>query len=264
MLAKLLFGVAPLGLVGLATAPAPKTTRYRIESKGEQVVDLSAVGQGKQTNTTTQIALLSITLSDTTGGQIMHVVVDSISMVSSAPEAAAAGAEAAKAKGAWVHGIIDQWGRGTVVATSAETNDAIAQLKTTLTRFFPVMKPGAKQGDSWVDTAQITTKTAAQAMKMNRLSTYTHGGSTQWGGAAATRIDAASTTSGAGTLENPMAGTMELEMTGTGTESFYLSSDGTYLGGEAKSSGDSKIRAAMLPDAIPVTTTTTTTVSVIK
>jgi hypothetical protein len=264
MIGRLLFGAGPAGLLlfgVVSDPPAPKTTRYRIESKTQQEVDLTVAGGGKQTSNVNQVALISITLTDTAGGKTMHAVIDSITVESPAPEIAAI---AAKAKGGWLHGFVDAWGRATVVATSADSNDVIAQLKPTLSRFFPVVKPGTKQGDSWVDTANLNVKSTSQAVKTVRISTYTHGGSATWEGVSATRIDATSATSGAGTMENPMAGTMELELVATGTESWYLAADGTYLGGEAKSGGDSKIRAAMLPDAIPVKSTSTTTVTVIK
>lgn len=240
---------------------APKTLRYRVESKAQQVIDLSALGQGKQENTSSQTAVFSVTLSDSAGGKVMHVVIDSMAVTSPQPGVAEA---AAKAKGAWLHGFVDSWGRGRVSATSADTSDLVSQLKTTMTRFFPVVKPGGKAGDTWVDTANVDVKTASQALKSTRISTYTLGGSAQWGGGAATKLDATSVSSGAGTIENPMAGTMELEVTGTGTEAFYLAADGTYLGGESTQNSDSKVRSAMLPEPIPVKGTTTTTITLLK
>ena len=249
---------AALGAVG---APAAKTTRYRIESKTEQVVDLTVAGGAKQTVNVNQVVFLSVTLSDTASGKVMHAVLDSISTDAPLPDIASV---VAKARGAWIHGLVDAWGRGTVVASSADSNEIVAQLKPTLSRFFPVVKPGSKQGDSWTDTSDVTLKSPSQALKTVRISTYVNAGTSSWDGGSALRFDATSTTSGAGTMENPMAGTMELEITSGGTESFFVGSDGTYLGGEAKSNGGSKIRAAMLPDAIPVTLTSHTTVAVIK
>lgn len=260
MIGRLVVVAGSLGLTAAVTS-APKTTRYRIESKTEQVVDLTVAGGPKQTNVINQVTFLSVTLADTAGGKVLHVVVDSLSTDAPLPDIAA---EVAKVKGVWIHGFVDAWGRTKLVASSADSNDLIATLKPTITRFFPVLKPGSKQGDNWIDTATVAVKSSSQAVKTTTVSTYSHGGAGPWAGATATRIDATSATTGAGTIENPMAGTMELELTSKGTESFYLASDGTYLGGEAKTSGDSKIRAAMLPDAIPVATTSTTTVSVVK
>jgi hypothetical protein len=265
MLRRLIFSAAPVAfvLVAAASTPgaAPKTTRYRIESKTQQEIDLTIVGQPKQTTTVTQIALVSITLIDTVGGKVLHAVIDSIGVEPQVPEIATS---AAKAKGAWIHGLIDSWGRTNVVSSSSDSNDVVAQLKPTLSRLFPVIKPGAKQADRWVDTANLTSKSSTQALKTVRVATYTHAGTGTWAGVAATRFDITSATSGAGTLENPNVGTMELELTSTGTESAYIAPDGTYVGGQSNTSGDSKIRAAMLPDAIPVKTTSSVTVTVIK
>lgn len=253
--------LASLGTFVMAATPAPITVRYRIESKTEQVVDLSAMGQGSQTTAFSQTAVISITLSDTAGGKIMHAVVDTIGSDAPMPGLAEA---AQKAKGAWLHGYVDQWGRTRITATSADSNDMVTQLKNSLARFFPVVKPGTKEGDSWVDTARVDTKTAQQAMKTITVTTYKRGGSAAHGAETAVRIDAASTTTGAGTMENPMAGTMDVELNDAGTESFYVAADGRYLGGDAKSEGKSLVRTPMAPEAIPVKITRTTTVSIIK
>ena len=136
MIGRLLFAAIPVGAVCLGAASNPpaasKTTRYRIESKTQQEVDLTVAGGGKQTTNITQLAIVSITLTDTAGGKVLHAVIDSVTVDSPAPDIAAI---AAKAKGAWIHGLVDGWGRTTVVASSADSNDVVAQLKPTLSRF---------------------------------------------------------------------------------------------------------------------------------
>lgn len=262
MSGRFLAGVVPFLLVGAFSAVhpgVPTTTRYRIDTKLEQIVDLSAMGQGNQTSSFGQLALISVTLSDTVGGQIMHVVIDSLTSDAPIPPETIA-----KARGAWLHGTIDAWGRGKVAATSADSNDMVSQLKGTMARFFPIVKPGAKQGDSWLDTAKVDTKTPAQTMKSMTITTYTHGGSATHDGMAAARIDAASSTTGAGTMENPMAGTMDVELHDTAMASYFVGSDGRFLGSESKSDGKSLVRTPMSPDPIPVAIKRTTTISVIK
>lgn len=238
-------------------APAP--TRYRIDSRLEQIVDLSAMGQGNQTTSFGQLAIISVTLSDTAGGQIMHVVIDSLSSDAPIPPETIQ-----KARGVWLHGLIDAWGRGKITATSADSNDMVSQLKGTMARFFPIVKPGAKPGDSWTDTTRVDTKTPAQTMKSVTITRFTHAGVATHAGQAASRIDATSTTTGAGTMENPMAGTMDVELTNAGTSSYFVGPDGRFLGGESKSEGKSLVRTPMAPDPIPVSVKQTTTVSVVK
>jgi hypothetical protein len=257
------FAVAPLLAFGavMATPTAPITLRYRIESKTEQVVDLSAMGQGSQTNAFTQVAIISITLNDSASGKVMHAVVDSITTDAPMPGLAEA---AQKAKGAWLHGFVDGWGRTKIVATSADSNDVVVQLKNSLARFFPIVKPGSKEGDAWVDTAKVDSKTAQQTMKTSTVTSYKRGAAGPRGGESATRIEASSETKGAGTMENPMAGTMDVELNDAGTETFFVTADGRYLGGESKSEGKSLVRTPMAPDAIPVKISRTTMVSIIK
>lgn len=255
--------ISPLAVLGLLAADesAPSTTRYRIESKTQQTVDLSSVQQPNQVTNTLQVAIISVTLTDTIGGKTLHVVVDSLSSDLAIPGAAEA---AQGAKNAWLHGFVDPWGRTRIVKTSADSNEMVGQLKASLQRFFPVIKPGTKQGDSWLDTVHVDSKTPAQAIKSTTVTTYTLGGASQYGGATATKIEAVSTTTGAGTIENPMAGPMELQLTDQSTEAFYVGGNGHYLGGTTQSSVKSFVTMAMVPNPIPVTATRSTTVTVFK
>ena len=218
------------------------------------------MGQGNQTTSFTQLTIVSITLSDTVGGQVMHIVIDSLA--SDAPVPTAESIQ--KARGAWLHGTIDAWGRGKITATSADSNEMVAQLKGTMARFYPILKPAAKQGDIWVDTSKVDTKTASQSMKTTTVSTYTHAGSTTRDGKPAGRIDVTSATVGAGTMENPMAGSMEVELKSAGTTSYFIGSDGRLLGAESTSDGKSLVRTPMAPEPIPVTIKQTITISVAK
>ena len=48
---------------------APRTTKYRVETRVEQVVDLTGLGQQEQRHNLGLTSFLTITLDDTTGGQ---------------------------------------------------------------------------------------------------------------------------------------------------------------------------------------------------
>lgn len=253
-----------VSLIGLGAATgtnqmAPSTTRYRIDSKLEQVVDLTAVGQPSQTTVVTQVALLTLALKDTVGGQTMHTVIDSLASDSPAVTDALA-----QARGGWVHGTLDSWGRAKVTATSADSNTIIAQLKGTMIRFFPILKPGARQGDTWMDTSTTDIKTPAQTMKSTTITTFTHGGSTTHDGQPATRIDATSETIGAGTMENAMAGSMQVEVKTLTTSSYFVGTGGRFLGGESKADGNSTVRTPMAPLPIPVTIKQVSTFAIVK
>ena len=74
----------------------------------------------------------------------------------------------------------------------------------------------------------------------------------------------AAATTGAGTMENPMAGTMDVELKNAATSSYFVGSDGRFLGAESQSDGKSLVRTPMAPDPIPVTIKQTITISVAK
>jgi hypothetical protein len=249
--------VVTLAVAGSGTAPV--TTRYKIETKVETTIDLSAVGGAAQQQNAAQAAYISVGVSDTATGKVIHVAIDSLSSDLPIPGAAEA---IAKAKGAWMHGLIDSKGKVTIVKTSADSNDFVAELKSTMRTFFPRLKPGAKQGDSWVDTAEVETKTSSRALKGSVVTTYTHGGDDTIGGDKAVRLDASFTSNVAGTMENPMAGAMEMESKDTGTGKYYLSADGRFLGGSSQSAGNATITAG--GQVIPVKVSRTSTVSVVK
>jgi hypothetical protein len=84
---------AVLVLLGIA-GPAPVSTKYKIETKIETTIDLSAMGQGTQQQNVSQSAFISIAMSDTAGGKVVHVVIDSLATDAPIPGAAEAMAKA--------------------------------------------------------------------------------------------------------------------------------------------------------------------------
>jgi hypothetical protein len=152
----------------------------------------------------------------------------------------------------------------TVVKTSADSNDFVAELKSTMPTFFPRVRAGAKQGDSWVDTTNLETKTSTRALKSTVVTTFTHGGDDTMAGEKAARIETVFTSTAAGTMENPMAGTMEMESADKGTGKFFVSATGRYLGGASQSEAKATVKSAMVPDPIPIKVLRTSTISIVK
>jgi hypothetical protein len=254
----------PLGAIlvaGGVPGPAPVTTKYKIETKVQTTIDLSAMGQGTQQQDVIQSAFITIALNDTATGKVVHVVIDSLATDAAIPGAAEA---MAKAKGAWLHGLIDSKGKVTVVKTSADSNDFVAELKSSVPTFFPRIRAGAKQGDSWVDTTNLDTRTTSRAVKSTVITTFTHAGADPAAGPNGLRIETIFSSTAAGTVENPMAGTMEMESNDKGTGKFYVGADGRYLGGSSQSEAKATIKSAMGPDPIPLKIIRTSTISVLK
>lgn len=255
--------VVSAGLFFVANT-APVTTKYKIEIKAESVVDLSAMGAGEQRGNQGVTAFVAVTLSDTTGGKIMHVVIDSVKMDGGPMPVAPAMLDSAK--GAALHGFVDPRGKVSGLKnmkSALDSNMALAQVKGLMSTFYPRMKPGAKSGDSWTDTTDVETKNPSQTMKTRLVTNYVAGAQETVAGTPAMKIEAAFSSTLSGTIENPMAGSMEMEGSETGNGSHYLGTDGRYLGGTSTANGKSLIKAAMAPDPIPVKTTRSMTVTVL-
>lgn len=241
-------------------APAPVTTKYRVETRVDQVQDLSAFGQGEQTIIQEQAALIRVTLSDTVGGKVMHVVVDSLwSAGPMAPPAAALQA----LKGAWIHGYLDAQGRARVVAASNDTSDALSQLRSAMHTFHPRLLGRFSAGDTWADTAVVESRSSSQTSRTSTITVYTARGEENVGGVNARRLESTFTASTTGKIQNPMAGELDLEAKESGRGVSFVSRDGRFLGGSASATGNATVSSPMLPAPIPIKTTRTSTVTVI-
>lgn len=247
--------------VTAAVSSAPMVTKYRMEASIEQVVDLSVVGQAEQRNTVNQTVLFTVTLTDSAGGQAMHVVIDSVdaSGVGTPPRAVLD-----SAKGAWLHGFLSKDGQATVSGVSDERSDLVGQLKTSILTFHPRIRAALENGAQWVDTTAVQSKTSSQEMSSVVVTSYTAGGKEQFGGGSAQRIDATVTSKGTGTIQNPGLGSMDISTEETATRTYFVSPAGRYLGGTTSGKADATISAAALPAPIPVKITRETKISVVE
>jgi hypothetical protein len=110
----------------------------------------------------------------------------------------------------------------------------------------------------------IESKTSSQYMKSEIVTVYAAGGEEAVSGVKARRLDTRFTAAGAGTIENPNAGTMDLATKEHGTGVFYVAADGRYLGGSATGVADATLSSAMLPQPIPIRIERQTKVTVIQ
>jgi len=241
---------------------APLTTKYKIELKAETTVDLTPFGQGEQKNSQGMVAYVGVTLSDTSGGKVMHVVVDSVRVESGAMQISPGTVDSAK--GATIHGFVDPHWKISRLKSSLDSNLVVAQIRGLMGSFYPRVKAGAKQGEAWTDTTDVENKGPQQAIKSRIVTNYTAGAQETVSGTAAMKVEAAFSATLAGTLENPMAGQMEMEGSETGTGSHYIAADGRYLGGSSTSSGKSLVKSAMAPDPISVKSVRSIMVTVIR
>ena len=243
-----------LGLLVLPrAASAPSTTKYYFELKSEQVVDLSVFGQPNQVTTLDLKAWMTMTLTDSAGGRVVHVIVDSLNAVSTSPQITAATGDSAK--GGMIHGFVDPAGRVKNLKSRPAGNTLLVAAQGIVNGIFPRMKPGAKAGDRWMDTTDIVNSEGGSNTTVKLTLDYTAGGTETVAGLPAIKVTATSTSVVTGTMENPMAGTMGVEGTGAGGGTFWVGADGRFLGGDLASTLNEKLTITGAPSPVPVKVT---------
>jgi hypothetical protein len=254
-----------------STPPAASTTRYRFDLKSETTVDLSVVGQPTQVTNLGLNAWVSMTLSDSAGGKVVHVIVDSLKTETTIPQITPATIDSAK--GGMVHGWVDPTGHIKNVTCTPAGNLLLASVQGVVNAVFPRVRAGTKVGDHWVDTTEVSnsgqgnnTCDSGQGnnLKVKLILNYSAQGNETVAGLPAIKVTATSTSTVTGTMENPMAGTMEVEGNGTGTGTFYIGNDSRFLGGVLSSTIDQKLKVTMAPAPIPVKTVQSLTVTLVK
>lgn len=251
--------LALAGLAGGIVLAAPQTTRYKIETRSEQIIDLSAVGQGEQKNNLAIVNYLTITLNDTSGGKTVHAILDSVIKADTNPIPSQGALDSARGR-AW-HGLMDTEGRLSNVKRMDSAEVGLGG--DLITNFFPRVKRGAKVGDSWTDTTETGSTEGGQSITTRTVTNYRVTGTENRGGARALKIESAFSLSQTGEINNG-GGPLGVDGTGTGTATYFVTDDGRYLGGNSTVNSDLQITTAQLPEPIPIKATNTATVSVIN
>jgi hypothetical protein len=248
------FASLALGVLVLRPAdPARSTTKHYFELKSEQVVDLSVFSQPNQVVTLDLKAWVATTLTDSAGGKVVHVIVDSLRAISSAPQFTPAMADSAK--GGMVHGFVDPSGRVKNLTSTPAANQLLIAVQGIVNGIFPRIKKGANAGDRWTDTTEIVNKEGGNNTTIKLMLNYTAAGTETVAGVPAIKVTATSTSVISGTAENAMAGTMVVEGTGVGNGTFWIGADGRFLGGDLSSTLDQKLTITGAPAPIPVKVT---------
>lgn len=254
------FAVLMLAGAGAPVPPPTVTTKFRIESKNHTSVDLSMFGQPNQEGDVNITAWIRLTLSDTTGGRIVHIVVDSAKLDGVSPLTQAS---ADSAKGGTIHGVLEGGARPKSLASVPASNPVLAEIQGIVNGMFPKIKPGAGPGDTWSDSSDVTNSGGGQQTKTVFAMQYTAGEKETVAGMPAMKITATTNSKISGTLDNPQMGTMEMEGQGTGTASFSTGADGRFLGGTLASTINTQVKAAMAPAPIPVKSVRSVTVTLL-
>ncbi|MGD9523214.1 MAG: hypothetical protein AB7P61_05245 [Gemmatimonadales bacterium] len=166
-----------IATMGPGHGPEKAVERYKVDLTMQQDVDLSAMGQGVMSNKVTATMFLNVTMSDTTGGRLAHVVVDSIMLNAEGQMAMMfPPAMADSARGEFIHAyIVDGKMEGTPTL-SAEGNSVLGLVTQGLNGMFPGVGPKAAGKAGWADT--VTTNTVNENANLNssQIVTWTRTG----------------------------------------------------------------------------------------
>ena len=172
-------GLLALALMSAAptTGPAQAALRYRVDMTLKQLIDLSAAGQGLQSNDLSASIYMNVTMSDTTDGQIAHVVIDSMTMAAEGMAAAQySQALADEAKGGFIHAyIVDGRLKGTPTLSLPE-NVAMGLATQALNGLFPGIGTSAAGQTAWADTVNTSTTTASVDINAAQIISWTRTG----------------------------------------------------------------------------------------
>ena len=153
-----------------ATLAPADSFRYRIVSSAVQEVDASALGQPSQTVTITTTALITLRLTDSAGGQVAHITIDSAGM-DGGEAMAMLGAEMEIPPGVFFHFFVKD-GKPASDMTPSTMSVPVLSLAAAMGVLFIVPKPTAKVGDIWTDTTVVDTAVAQGNSKVTTISKW--------------------------------------------------------------------------------------------
>jgi len=238
---------------------APTTTKYRIDQSLSQETDATAAGGAKETLSFHTSSFITVTLADSGGGKAMRVVIDSLRGDSTTPIPAAV---FDSARGVEFRGFVERSGKpsGLIPVTGSS---AATQVQGLLSDFFPWIRSGLKVGESWADTTAKVNGVGADSVTVRRVTAYKAAGTETRGSRKAVLVTENFTSSVAGTQPTPN-GPARIEGNGSGKGSYYVGSDGRYLGGTWQHRSSLKVSGSFAPAPLPITITQLTKVTTLK
>jgi hypothetical protein len=256
----------PVGLTLLATllalhagTEAPVTAKYRVDQTLTQEIDATSAGKGKQSLSFSTSSFLTLTLTDSVGGKTVKVVVDSMRADSTAPIPSSV---FDSARGSEFHGFLSTGGKLSELEL-VSSSQAAAKVQGFLADFFPWVKRGVKVGEKWADTSSKTTTSGTDSVVVKRIVAYQAMGNETRNARKAVRIASQYNSNVLGSQPTPN-GPARIEGTGSGTGVYFVSPDGTYLGGDWHLQSALKISGSFANDPLPITITQTTKVTALR
>jgi hypothetical protein len=245
-----LLGAAP-------TWQAPVSSRFRVDQTLTQDIDATAAGKGRQTVSFSTSSFLTVTLNDTTGGKAVRIVVDSMRGDSASPIPASV---FDSARGAEFHSFLSAAGKLSTLE-AVNLSPAAARVQGFLTDFFPWVKAGVKPGERWADTSSQATTNGVDSVVVRRVTSYQVAGRETRGTRKALRVTSQYTSTIHGTQPTDSDQPARIEGSGTGSGTYFVSPDGSYLGGDWQLQSSLTITGAFSDHPLPITISQTTKVT---
>jgi hypothetical protein len=240
---------------GGGTHPNPPATHYRVDVSATQDVDASALGGAPSTTKFDVSGFLSLTMSDTAGGQLAHAVIDSVTLPAGT-ELPPGMDDPASAAGVSFHAYVVD-GKVSKIPEPSSANNLAAIFSGTLGVLFPGVRANARMGDTWWDTT--TTKTATSPTDTRTSTTIT-----KWTVTAVNGSEITVQGDATGTSEGPVstsAGELTLKGTMNGTRHVTVAPGAPASHADATATTDATLSSPTLPAAVTVKGTTTITVT---
>ncbi|MEO5799595.1 MAG: hypothetical protein ABIZ70_06740 [Gemmatimonadales bacterium] len=229
--------------------PAGPPVKYKFTSKNVTSADLSAMGQGKQDITMSVTAFLAVTMSDTTGGQIAHVLIDSLQLDAGQMGAMLPDSMLQTKPGTFFHLYIVN-GKIKDGLTPSQMSMGAAQTLPGIQMLFPGIKADRPVGASWVDTVAVdsTASVAGTDLHIANKTMTTWTVTSQNGD----NIVLDATTTGTTTM-NLMGN--DVQATTSGKQHLVAAKQGPMREGTSETKAEMSM--AMAGSSIPMTTTVT-------
>jgi hypothetical protein len=235
---------------------APRTTRFRIDQTLSQEIDATGAGKGKQRLSFTTSSFLTVTLTDTTGGRSVRVVVDSMRGDSTSPIPPSV---FDSAKGAEFRAFLATSGKLSELE-GVNVSPAAARVQGFLSDFFPWVKAGAKANEQWADSSSKITTDGHDSVVVKRITSYRVVGNEQRNTTKALRVASQYRSEVHGTQPTPN-GPAKLEGTGKGTGTYWVTQDGAYLGGDWQLESAMMLTGSFADNPLPISISQTTKVT---
>jgi hypothetical protein len=230
----------------LVAGPVPVRAplRFKIVTRSSTDIDLSAAGQGSQTVTLISTTFVSVTLSDTTGGRLASIVIDSSTFDGGSVAAQLPAEMSTDPKGASFHlYIVD--GKSTSAISPTPASIQAAQAAGGIELILAGLRT-AMPGDSWTDTTKTDTTMAAGSAKGSRVAVWTAKSADQGG---ALQLDATwtgTTSAGFGQAQ------MDMQVTGAS----HVTAVAGELSQKANSTGTGSATMNVAGMSLPMKVTT--------